>query len=180
MIIFTGVAGSGKSLQGKLLADTCGYPWLSTGEFLRMVISGERRKHMIEGKLLEDDEIIAVVRKIFAMVDTKQEFVLDGFPRTITQAKWLLDLVSNNETDISLIIHLTASKEVVEQRLLQRGRTDDHKEAIDERFYEYEQTIKPILAIFASEGVDIVDVDAERSKEEVHQDILNVVKSRGQ
>ncbi len=43
MIIFMGVAGSGKSMQGKLLADTLGLPWLSTGEFLRMLISGEKR-----------------------------------------------------------------------------------------------------------------------------------------
>jgi|AntRauTorckE6833_2_1112554.scaffolds.fasta_scaffold00341_9 adenylate kinase len=180
MIIFTGVAGSGKSLQGKLLADTCGYPWLSTGEFLRMVISGERRKHMLEGKLLEDDEIIAVVHKIFAMVDTRQEFVLDGFPRTTGQAQWLLDLVSNEETYISVVIHLTASKEVVEQRLLNRGRTDDHKEAIDERLHEYEQNIKPILTTFVSEGINVKEVDAERSKEEVHQDVLKIVQSEGQ
>ena len=55
MIIFMGVAGSGKSVQGRLLADTLGLPWLSTGEFLRMLISGQRRKDMQAGKLLDID-----------------------------------------------------------------------------------------------------------------------------
>jgi adenylate kinase len=106
--------------------------------------------------------------------------VLDGFPRTTGQAQWLLDLVSNEETYISVVIHLTASKEVVEQRLLNRGRTDDHKEAIDERLHEYEQNIKPILTTFVSEGINVKEVDAERSKEEVHQDVLKIVQSEGQ
>ena len=49
MIIFMGVAGSGKSSQGRRLADERGLPWLSTGEFLRMLIAGEKRKDMVAG-----------------------------------------------------------------------------------------------------------------------------------
>ena len=70
MIIFMGVAGSGKSSQGRQLADEKGLPWLSTGEFLRMMIAGDKRKQMLEGKLLGDEEIITMVQKIFAVVDT--------------------------------------------------------------------------------------------------------------
>lgn len=179
MIIFTGVAGSGKSLQGKLLADARGYPWLSTGEFLRMIISGERRQHMLEGKLLSDEEIIAVMQKIFTLVDTQQEFVLDGFPRTEKQADWLLDIVNRGDSYISLVVHLKASQEVVEQRLLERGRTDDHRQAIAERFEEYERSIKPILHTLEEATVPIVDVDAEQPKEEVHQEIRNLLQTRG-
>ncbi len=64
-----GVAGSGKSVQGKLLADQLALPWLSTGEFLRMLIAGKRRREMLEGKLLPDQEIITLIRKIFSVVD---------------------------------------------------------------------------------------------------------------
>ena len=46
MIVFMGVAGSGKSVQGRMLADKLALPWLSTGEFLRMLVSGERRMYM--------------------------------------------------------------------------------------------------------------------------------------
>lgn len=178
MIVFTGVAGSGKSVQGKLLADELGYPWLSTGEFLRMVISGERRKHMLEGNLLDDEEIIAVMQKIFTMIDTQEEFVLDGFPRTKRQARWLLDLSSQGQTNISAVIHLKASKQVVQERLLARGRKDDHEEAITERFNEYEESIKPILDTFKEADIDVVDIDAERSEKIIHQEILELIKSR--
>ncbi len=101
MIIFTGVAGSGKSVQGKMLADHMGLPWLSTGEFLRMLISGERRKDMLAGKLLGDNEIIALVQRIFNVVDTKHEFILDGFPRSVAQADWLLNQVKHGQLKIS-------------------------------------------------------------------------------
>jgi len=86
-----GVAGSGKSVQGRLLADEMALPWLSTGEFLRMLVSGERRKDMLAGRLLSDREIIKLVQKIFAMIDIHEEFILDGFPRTVSQADWLLN-----------------------------------------------------------------------------------------
>ena len=79
MIIFMGVAGAGKSAQGKLLADTIGLPWLSTGEFFRMLISGQKRVDMVAGKLLSDHDTITLIQKVFAIVGTDQEFVLDGF-----------------------------------------------------------------------------------------------------
>lgn len=175
MIIFTGVAGSGKSVQGKMLADALGFPWLSTGEFLRMVISGERRQHMLEGKLLSDAEIIAVVEKIFAMIDVKEQFVLDGFPRTVAQVAWLLKFSAQQQASQPIVIHMTASEDTVRSRLLERGRKDDHEEAITARFEEYEQAIKPILEAFRRANIPVIDIDAERSVEDVHQEVLNTV-----
>ena len=113
MIIFTGVAGSGKSVQGKMLADYLGLPWLSTGEFLRMLISGERRKDMLAGKLIEDKEIISLVQKIFNVVDTKNEFILDGFPRTVAQADWLLNQAKHGQLKLTAVVNLKADKKAV-------------------------------------------------------------------
>lgn len=171
MIIFMGVAGSGKSYQGRLLADQFGLPWLSTGEFLRMLISGERRKDMLEGKLLGDQEIISLVQKIFAMIDTKQEFILDGFPRTAEQADWLLAQQRHGQLEVTAVIHLTASEEVVRERLLGRGRQDDHDQAISERFIEYREEILPILKQFEEAQVPVCTINGESSEEEVHQAI---------
>src|SRR5690606_32018242 len=126
-----------KSVQGRMLADTLGLPWLSTGEFLRMLIAGERRQQMLAGKLLDDQEIIALVQKIFGVIDIEQEFVLDGFPRTPAQADWLLSQEKHGQLDITAVIHLEASENAVQERLLSRGRPDDTKEAISERFTEY-------------------------------------------
>lgn len=178
MIIFMGVAGSGKSIQGRQLADELGYPWVSTGEFLRMLISGERRKDMLNGKLLDDQDIIALIRKIFTVVDTDQEFVLDGFPRTVQQADWLLSQVKHGQLAVTGVIHLVASEDAVRERLLGRGRPDDHEEAIAERFKEYEDSIKPILEHFKQVNIPVYDVSGEQSIEEVHEAIAQALDSK--
>ena len=169
MIIFMGVAGSGKSSQGRQLADEKGLPWLSTGEFLRMMIAGDKRKDMLQGKLLGDEEIISMVQKIFAVVDTDDEFILDGFPRTAAQADWLLSQVKYGQLHVTAVIHLEASEEVVSQRLLSRGRQDDTEEAIRERFNEYEQAVLPILQHFKDAGIKVIDVSADQPVDAVHQ-----------
>ena len=177
MIIFVGVAGSGKSVQGKMLADALALPWVSTGEFLRMLISGERRRDMLAGKLLHDREIIALVQKIFAVVDTKHEFLLDGFPRTIAQADWLLNQAKHGQLSITAVVHLTASEQVVRERLLQRGRQDDNESAIAQRFQEYEDTVKPILEHFREADVPVFDINSEGTIEGIHQKIKLAVQS---
>lgn len=175
MIIFTGVAGSGKSVQGRRLADEQALPWVSTGEFLRMLISGEKRKDMLAGKLLGDKEIINLIRKIFSVVNTDEEFVLDGFPRTVAQADWLLSQFKHGQLHITGVVNLQASEETVKNRLLSRGRLDDTEEAIVARFQEYEQQIKPILEHFREAGVPVHDIDAGQSIEKVHQEILSAL-----
>lgn len=175
MIIFMGVAGSGKSMQGRLLADELGLPWLSTGEFLRMLISGKQRKDMVAGKLLDDQQIIALVQKIFHLIDSHQEFVLDGFPRSTAQADWLLSQVKHGQLKITAVIHLQAALKSVQQRLLSRGRPDDTAEAISERFEEYEQAIKPILSHLKEAGIPVCDIDAEQDADRVHDAILKVI-----
>jgi adenylate kinase len=172
-----GVAGAGKSVQGRMLADELGLPWLSTGEFLRMLVAGERRKDMVAGKLLNDQEIISLVQKAFSMVDTSKEFVLDGFPRTVAQADWLLNQVKHKQLQVAVVIHLVASEEAVTQRLLGRGRPDDHAGAIVERFREYQDSARPILEHFKQAGVQVVDINAEQSVKDVHKVILETVQA---
>jgi adenylate kinase len=172
-----GVAGAGKSVQGRWLADEFGYSWLSTGEFLRMLISGEQRKEMLSGKLLSDKQIITLVHKIFTVVDTKEEFVLDGFPRTTAQADWLLSQVKHGQLHVTAVINLKASKEAVKERLLKRGRQDDTEEAIEARFQEYEQSVLPILEHFKAAGVPIHDINGEQPVEMVHADIVKALKN---
>lgn len=175
MIIFTGVAGSGKSVQGKMLADHLGLPWLSTGEFLRMMISGDRRKDMLAGKLLEDKEIIAIVQRIFNVIDIRHEFILDGFPRSIAQVDWLLNQEKHGQLKITAVVHLVANKESVKKRLLERGRQDDTENAIKERFSEYTGTILPILEHFKKANIAVYDINAEQSVDSVQEDIRSVI-----
>jgi adenylate kinase len=177
MIIFTGVAGSGKSVQGRMMADDLGLPWLSTGEFLRMLVSGERRRDMLAGKLLTDREIIKLVQKIFALIDVHKEFVLDGFPRTVSQADWLLNQHKHGQLDVTAMIHLVIDEQTALDRLLQRGRQDDTKEAILERMREYEEVTTPILDHFKKAGVPIFDVSGQGDVHDIHKQIKSAVMS---
>ena len=176
MIIFMGVAGSGKSVQGKTLADHLALPWLSTGEFLRMLIAGDKRRDMVAGKLLDDKEIITLVQKILTMINAHEEFILDGFPRTTAQADWLLNQVKHGQLHISGVVHLTADEDTVLKRLLGRGRQDDNEEAIRERFEEYEAAIKPILEHFKKADIPVFDIDGDQETYKVQADIRKALK----
>jgi adenylate kinase len=175
MILLTGVAGAGKSMQGKILADEHGYSWISTGEILRVLVTGKRRQEMLQGKLLSDIEVVMILDKVFDLIDTKQEFILDGFPRTIPQADWLLDQASRGRFALTAVINLDASPTVVKDRLLSRGRQDDTEESIAKRFDEYTAVTLPILDYFAQEGVDVHHIDASQDPRSVHDAILHVV-----
>ena len=171
-----GVAGVGKSVQGRAVADELALPWLSTGEFLRMMISGERRRKMLDGHLLDDGEIIELADKIFHMIDVKEEFILDGFPRTVPQADWLMAQHKAGLINISCVILLEASQEVVTERLLSRGRPDDTKEAIAKRFDEHQAVSMPIIEDLEGQGVQIHKIDGSRTPDEVQVDVLKALK----
>lgn len=172
MILLMGVAGAGKSMQGRVLADEYGYAWISTGEILRVLVTGKRRQEMLKGKLLSDVEIVELMDNVFELIDTHEEFLLDGFPRTIPQADWLLRQVKKGRFDLTAVINLVASQEVVQKRLLERGRPDDTKESILERFEEYETVTRPILDHLREEGVAVHEVNADRNPNEIHDEIL--------
>lgn len=176
MIIFMGVPGSGKSSQGRLLADEKGLPWISTGELLRMLISGQRRKDMSSGKLFKDQEMIDLVQKIFHLINIQDEFILDGFPRTTTQADWLLGQEKQGLLKITAVVNLEITEEAVRRRLLKRSRLDDTSEAINQRFREYETAVKPVLKRFRKMGVPVYDIDGEGSVEEIQHTIQDTIK----
>ncbi len=175
MILIMGVAGAGKSLQGRWLADEAGLPWISTGEFLRMMVSGERRKQMVQGSLLADTDIIRMADKIIHLLGSDEEFILDGFPRTTTQAEWLISQRKVGLFDIKKVILIDVDKEVVTERLLERGRPDDNMESINNRFEEFKTTTLPIVKDLADSGVEVLHINGDQTPEEVHQDILNGV-----
>jgi adenylate kinase len=175
MIILTGVAGAGKSMQGKIFADEHGYAWISTGEILRVLVTGKRRQEMLEGKLLSDEEVINILDTVLNLIAADQEFVLDGFPRTVNQTNWLLDQVHKGRLKLTAVVNLDASEEVVRKRLMARGRQDDTGEAIAKRFNEYRTVTLPILEHFKQEGVHVFNIDAAKEPRAVHDEILKAI-----
>jgi adenylate kinase len=175
MIILTGVVGAGKSMQGRLFADEHGYAWISTGELFRVLVTGDRRQQMLEGKLLSDNEVIELVDRTLKLINLDQEFLLDGFPRTKVQTDWLLKQVDEGRLKLTAVFNLAASREVVKKRLLARGRQDDTAEVIEKRFDEYETKTLPILEHFKNAGAPVYDIDADQDPISVHDDIMNYI-----
>jgi adenylate kinase len=170
-----GVAGSGKSTQGHQLADEYGYAYISTGEIFRVLITGRRRNEMLEGQLLSDDEVIRVVDKVLELIDTKEEFILDGFPRTKPQVDWLLDQCEAGRFGEPIVLNLEVSETLIRDRLQKRGRLDDSEEAISHRYEQYQEVTRPILAYMKEKNLKVTEIDAGRDPQAVYRDILRTL-----
>lgn len=178
MIILMGVAGAGKSMQGRLFADEHGYAWISTGELFRVLVTGERRAEMLSGKLLSDKEVIALVDRTLKLIDLNEEFLLDGFPRTKIQTDWLLKEVDTSRLKLTAVFNLTASRKVVKKRLLARARQDDTEKAIEKRFTEYETMTLPIVEYIRQAGAPVYDIDADQDPITVHDQIMQLISQQ--
>lgn len=178
MILFMGVAGAGKSVQGRYLSDMLAYPWISTGEILRQHISGEKRQRMLKGELLTDDELYEIVEPVLKehVHGNEAKVILDGFPRTHAQAEWLQAFAKNNDVKINCIIRLEADQDVVVERLLARGRPDDTEEVLKTRFKEYEKSTKPILDFFEKQGIPSPIINGNGTEEQVQHRIASAIK----
>lgn len=175
MILLMGIAGSGKGTQGKMLADNNGFHLIAMGDVIREYATDKQRERMMAGGLLDDQEVIAMIDKMLLSLPQDEEVILDGFPRTIPQAEWLIGQVKAGRFQLNHAIHLVASREAVKERLLGRARADDNDAAIEERFNEYERSTAPILDWLANNGIEVENIDAIRSVEDVYADIANHV-----
>lgn len=178
MIILVGVAGAGKSVQGKLLAQEISAKYFSMGEFLRQHLDPTIQKKMLTGELISDEEVIEVVDEELSKVKKPdEEYILDGFPRTIKQTEWLLAEVDKHRFNLDGVLNLKASPEVIVPRLLKRKRPDDNIAAINQRMEEYNKLTLPIVDRLKKAKVAIFDIDAEQTVEIVHQEIMRSLKT---
>lgn len=172
MIVFMGLAGSGKSTMGQLLAAHLNCPWVSTGNLLRAKMDQKTQKEMLKGKIISDEQTLGVLDEEFRRIGADQnQFVLDGTPRTMRQAKWLVEKDQAGELKITAIVHLNVKKEAAKERLLARRRPDDHEQAIAERFSEYDDSIVPIVKYLTKEGYKVYEIDANQAPDKVSGDI---------
>ncbi|HUD03673.1 MAG TPA: nucleoside monophosphate kinase [Patescibacteria group bacterium] len=179
MIILLGVPGSGKSTQGQLLTERGRLRWLSMGEILRKQASGEHQKQMKAGKLLASAEVIKLLDEELQKLGDNPELILDGFPRYIDQAEWLLNQRNEHKIKLSAVINLFAAEEVVEARLMLRGRLDDNSKTISSRFDVYKNTAMPVIERLKQGGVPIIEINADQIPEAILEDIIVGLKEHG-
>ncbi len=171
MIIFFGPAGAGKSVQGQILSARHGWRWLSAGQLLRDSRDPELLKEMSSGDLVSEERVNQVVKD--ALVNSKDidKVILDGYPRQLGQAKWLVETEPEHEHSIQMVVVLEVPKSEIERRLRVRGRVDDKPEVIEKRLQIYRQEIYPVLDYLNDLGVYITHLDGTGTVGQVHDRI---------
>lgn len=172
MIVFFGPAGAGKSVQGQMLAARHGWRWLSAGQLLRDTHDIELIKEMQTGGLVNPERVNELMGEALKRATNIRRVIIDGFPRQLSQAKWLIDSQPTHQRSIGLVIVLEVPRSELLKRLEVRGRADDTPEAIDERLKIYRAEMYPILSYFTEKNVNIVHIDGTGTVGQVHDRIV--------
>ncbi len=153
-LIFLGPPGAGKGTQAKILAQQGPIPHISAGDLLREAIAqktalgGEVQAHVAAGELVRDPLIMAMMRERLSQSDTKLGWILDGFPRTVSQAQDLDQLLSILHQPHPQVVYFYVEPNVLVHRLLGRGRQDDNEETIRRRLEVYEAQTLPLIDFY--------------------------------
>ena len=178
MIVFFGPAGAGKSVQGQILAARMGWRWLSAGQLLRDTKDVELLHTMHEGKMVPHEAITKIMGEAIAHAVNIDQLILDGFPRLLPQAQWLVDSQPEHGRSVALVVVLEVPREELLKRLEIRGRADDTPEAIDERLKIYRQEMYPVLNYLTEQNVPIVHIDGTGTVGQVHDRVVAELTSR--
>ncbi len=154
-IILIGPPGAGKGTQAVALSERLGVPHISTGDLFRdhvarrTPLGQEAQRYLDTGELVPDHITAGMVRERLAQPDARDGYLLDGFPRTVPQARELAAVLAATGTALDAVLELSVPEEVVVARLLGRGRADDTEEVIRNRQRVYEKQTAPLLAHYA-------------------------------
>jgi len=182
-IIF-GAPGAGKGTQAKLLANEFGLVHLSSGEILRQEIKngelGETvKKYLAAGRLVPGKLIDAIMEKEIKRHKKAKGLIFDGFPRTISQAKYLDHLLKIEGRPIAAVLKIRITEEEGIKRILERaktsGRSDDNKVTIKNRFKIYHQEMHPILDYYR-EQKKLIIIDGHGELNEIFQNLKEKIK----
>lgn len=183
-IIF-GPPGSGKGTQAARVEADFKLSHLSTGDILRAEVARgteigkEAERIMRAGDLVPDDLIIRIVQGILRDPDGSSDVLLDGFPRTLEQAKALDEMLAKEGHKVDFVIAFDVPEDLLVERLLHRaqveGRADDTREAIAERMHEYRTLTAAVLDHYRKAGVRVEEIDGVGTVDEVFKRIRNAV-----
>lgn len=212
-MIFLGAPGVGKGTQAEILASKFSIPHISTGDILREAVSRGTelglvaKKYMDRGELVPDEVVIGIVQERISEPDCKKGCILDGFPRTATQAEALDIVLEESGRRVDHVINIEVGQEEIIRRLSGRrtcpkcGRIyhllysppytnnvcDDCGEELYQRDDDREEVIKNRLKVYNQKTVPLINyyreksvlrnVEGKSSVEEVTREIERVLKS---
>ena len=176
MIIFFGPVGAGKSVQGQQLAGKEGWQWISTGNLFRASTDPEIQAILASGQLVSSERTYEVLSQALESNRHKQ-VILDGFPRKIEQAEWLLENQAMLDYSVDIIIVVDVPKDEILSRLAGRGRPEDDAQIIEKRLAIYHEETEPLLDFLASRGVRVVHINGVGTPEVIHERVLEEMRA---
>ena len=173
-LIFLGPPGAGKGTQASLISESNDYLHLSTGELLRNEVDnkttlGIKIKEIINsGKLVDDELVLAIVKRNLKL--SKNGWILDGYPRNITQADSLTQVLNELNQPLEKVFYLNLDEEILVKRLINRGRTDDNEKIIRTRLDIYREATQPLIAYY--KNLNILEyIDGDKDLKTISDDI---------
>lgn len=176
-ILIVGPQGSGKTTQAKLLAKKFNFQFISTGDLVREFATQDSqeaqsvKQALEQGELVNDRIVAELIRKKLARNDSQRGFVMEGFPRSVDQLKYI-------SPNFDKVFYLEVSDEEVVKRLLDRKRADDQPEVIRQRLRLYHTFTEPVLKFYEKLG-KLIRINASQlsgmTDEQSIQEIANEI-----
>ena len=205
-LVLFGAPGAGKGTQAKFIIDKYGIPQISTGDILRAAIANqtklglEAKSFMDAGKLVPDEVVNGLVAERLAQPDCEKGFIMDGFPRTVVQAKTLDEILAKLGKKIEKVIALNVPDSDIIERITGRRtskltgkiyhikfnppvdekeedlvqRADDTEEVVVKRLETYHSQTAPVLDYYKAQN-KVTEIDGTRSLDEITKDIFNIL-----
>jgi adenylate kinase len=160
-----GPPGAGKGTQAQRLVEKHGIIQLSTGDMLRAAAAagtpvGQRAKAIMDrGDLVPDEVMIEIISERLDRPDTAKGFILDGFPRTVEQAKALDNLLEDRGVQLDAIVEIVVDHDILRDRILGRARetggsrADDTEATVAKRLSVYREQTAPVAEYYGRKGV---------------------------
>lgn len=181
-LVLVGPPGAGKGTQAEKMAARLGVPHISTGDLFRAnlrdetELGREARRYMDAGDLVPDEVTVGMVRDRLEDSDAATGFILDGFPRNTAQAGALTEILGAKGLSLDAVVQFEVDDEVVVQRLIGRGRSDDNEDTIRNRQRVYREETAPLLEHYRDQ---LVTVDAVGDIDEITERVFGALRAHG-
>jgi adenylate kinase len=169
-VVLLGPPGAGKGTQAAKLAEKLQIPHLSTGNLFRENIGNgtelglEAKRYLDAGDLVPSELTNELVDDRLTKPDTADGFILDGYPRSVPQAKALHDMLERRGTQLDAVVEFRVAEDELFDRLRARGRADDTDDVIRNRMNVYRDETAPLIEYYSDE---LKTVDAVGTVDEV-------------